>query len=187
VKIDNYKFISGNSAEQEIVLQINGKLADSLMPIEISVYLGSTTLDYGPPASKEYTKFTYEAFKNFDAVSYVGHAGLGSNMNMSELQKLWTRDKLKIFSRLNPLWIGLYNCEGVSHFGFDLDKIFKENKIKAIETFTSGVMSGPDFPLFQLMILNKVFSNESVAISNIITNDFSSKEFLTETWIDEVR
>jgi hypothetical protein len=185
VKIDSFEFTSDKKAEKDIVLMIKGRLIDSLMPINVSVYLGRTSLDYGPPASPEYTKFTYEAFKNADSISYVGHAGLGRNMNIFDLQKIWKRDKLKDFSRSEPLWIGLYNCEGVSHFGFDLNNVFKENKIQAIETFTSGVMSGPDFPLFQLLILNKVFANEAVSISDIITNDFSSSEFLTETWMSE--
>jgi hypothetical protein len=185
VKISSFEIPKDKNSDKDMVIKIKGKLTDSLKPIEIDVYLGRTILDYGEPATKIYTQFTHNAFKNADSISYVGHAGLGRNVNIDDLQKLWTRDRLADFSRKDPLWLGLYNCEGVSHFGFDLDKIFKANKVKSLQTFTSGVMSGPDFPLYQLMILNRVFSNEAVKVSDVIKNEFATKEFLNETWLSE--
>lgn len=184
VKVSSFE-ITSSPKDKDIVLKIKGALTDSLKPIEISVYMGRTTLDYGEPATKNYTKFTHDAFFTADSIAYVGHAGLGFNMNIGELQKLWKRDGLSVVKRSKPIWVGLYNCEGVSHFGFDFDNIFKENKIQAIQTFTSGVMSGPDFPLYQLLILNRIYSNEAVMISEIIKNETPNKEFLTETWLTE--
>lgn len=185
VKISSFQFSNDVDPKREIILSIKGQLRDSLTPIELSIYMGRTTLDYGPKATKSYSQFTHEALKEADSIAYVGHAGLGTNLNISELQKLWKRDGLKDLQRGTPLWMGLYNCEGVSYFGFDLDKIFKKKSIKVIETFTSGTISGPEFPLFHLLTINKIFSNEDVRISDIIKIESNSKEFLTETWLTE--
>jgi hypothetical protein len=169
----------------DMALQIKGVLRDAGTPIEVAVHMGRTSLDYGPAAPSSYVKFTHDAFKEADSIAYVGHAGVGTNLNIKILEELWNRDHLPSIKRIGPIWIGLYNCEGVSYFGFDLDKIFQKNKVKAIETFTSGTMSGPEFPLLHLLTLNNVFSGREVKIKDIFRLEYSGREFIAETWLEE--
>lgn len=181
VKLDSLE-IDKKSAKEEIIVNIRGKLSSSKIPLQLHIYFGHTSLDHGK-TTESYVRFLHHAFTKSDVISYVGHAGLGSNVLLKNIKHLWSESKLALPKREDPLWLGLYNCEGLSYFGFDLTEIYGKNKIEAIETFTSGKLAGPQFPLFHLQVLDKIYSDEKVQISDVFKPKNPSIEFLTETWL----
>ncbi|MDO9183537.1 MAG: hypothetical protein Q7U04_14070 [Bacteriovorax sp.] len=179
VKIESIEHLDESKNQNEIILKIKGQLIDSITPVDIAVYFGKTTLDYGPKVSSNYLRFLHNAFSDNDVISYVGHAGLGQNLKMSVLNKLWQQEKLAPISRQTPLWLGIYNCEAFSYFGFDLNTIFKNKFLNVFLTETSGTESGAKFPLAQLSLLNMYHSHQEVRVKDVMGRYVQSREFLT--------
>jgi hypothetical protein len=183
VRIDKVSVTDVDVNSNEVYLKVSGKLIDSNTPIELVSYYGKTTLDYGPRVSKLYLKLLRDSFQEFDSISYVGHAGLGQNLNMRTLNKFWGEDKLTQVSRTKPLWLGIYNCEAFSYFGFDLDTIFKPGFKNVVLTETIGTDSGSKFPLSQLSLINNLYSNHaqdsSRDIQKVMGRYVSGRDFLT--------
>lgn len=183
-KIDSMSLLNTDMPNDEIHVNYKGRFLDSKMPLEGAVYYGSTTFDYGPPATKDYVKLLHSAMMSADSISYVGHAGLGQNVKMEKYKELWRRDHLPEIHRNKPLWFGIYNCEGFSYFGFDQEQIFEKGKMNLLLTESSGTESGAKFPLAQLSILNQIFSSKSAdntaMVKNNIANYVQSREFSTE-------
>lgn len=164
----------------EVLVKYEGHFIDSPMPVSGTVYFGRTNLDYGPRASKTYVKQLHAAFRDADTIFYVGHAGLGQNFKIDNFEKLWREDHLPKFQREQPLWVGIYNCEGFSYFGFDQEKLFKKGKTSLLLTESSGTDAGAKFPLSQLSILNQAFSGQNIDVKSLMENYVASREFAVE-------
>ncbi len=181
-RIDSFEILEIQKNSSDILLKMKAKLLDSAVPIEISIYYGHTSLDYGPRVSKTYIKHLYQSFKQADSMSYVGHAGLGENLKIENIQKLWKEEHLSHFERQKPLWLGIYNCEGFSYFGFDIEQLFKKNAFDLYLLESSGTEAGAKFPLAQLSILNSIFSKSSKqsvkSDGDIFANYVESSQFL---------
>lgn len=172
--------LTTKNSNSEIQLRLKGRLRDSKTPIEISIYLGPTSLDYGPPVSKAYVNFLHQALAEADVISYLGHSGLGANLSMDNYIKLWRQYRLKIPQRSKPLWFGIYNCEGFSYFGFDQYKIFKPGTMDLITTSSSGVEAEAKFPLAQLFAVDRMMAGQKVLIKEIMGKYVQSQNFYAE-------
>jgi hypothetical protein len=138
-------------------------------------------LDYGPRASKAYVSTLHTALKDSNAIFYVGHAGLGHNFLIEDFTKLWKQDHLPAFKREHPLWVGIYNCEGFSYFGFDQESLFKPGKFDLYMTASSGTEAGAKYPLAQLSILNDLYAGKKVDVTKTMALYVQSREFSTIT------
>ncbi|MFL5814036.1 MAG: hypothetical protein ACJ763_10705 [Bdellovibrionia bacterium] len=181
VSLDQLSLEKTSTPDQEIVLKYRGHFIDSTMPASGTVYFGTTTLDYGPRASKAYVSTLHTALKDSNAIFYVGHAGLGHNFLIEEFTKLWKQDHLPAFKREHPLWVGIYNCEGFSYFGFDQESLFKPGKFDLYMTASSGTEAGAKYPLAQLSILNDLYAGRKVDVAKTMALYVQSREFSTIT------
>lgn len=176
--------VSSKSEDEEILVSFSGKFRESKKEIEGEVYYGSTTFNYGPTLTKLYSKVLNRSFKDSDSISYLGHSGLGHNFKMQNLTQLWKRDRLEVPIRKKPLWLGLYNCEGFSYFGFDLESAFAKGSFKLNLTQSSGTEAGARFPLAQLDVVDSIFQNKSVDVGSRVMRFVQTREFLTETRLE---
>ncbi|MBY0412580.1 MAG: hypothetical protein K2Q18_00370, partial [Bdellovibrionales bacterium] len=185
VEMTSFKKNSTHNLE-EMNFVIAGKLKSSRKEIEIQVFFGKTNLDFQSRPSKSYLLFTHEAFKEADIISYVGHAGLGKNMLTTELSKRWEVQKIPPIKRDKPIWLGVYNCEAASYFGFDLNLLFKSKSMKVLETLTSGSNSGAEFPLFHLSALDALFTHGNVNLGEYLKlNPDYPNEFVVQNLLEE--
>lgn len=180
VDLDSFKLnekVDGN----QIQVAAEGRLRNSKKAISLNVFFGRTTLDWGPPATLQYSKFLNEAMKNANSLSYLGHSGLGMNLKMAEWQKLWTRDKLKPIQRTSPLWMGIYNCEGFSYFGNDLEALYRPGHLDVVLTLSTGVEAEAKFPLAQLSAIDFMGTGKKgKQVQELIGKFVHSKDFYTE-------
>jgi hypothetical protein len=183
VSLDDLKIEKTTDPNQEILIKYRGHFLDSTMPTSGTVYFGTTTLDYGPRISPAYIATLHSGLKDSNALFYVGHAGLGLNFQVNALSKLWKQEHLPAFQRENPIWVGLYNCEGFSYYGFDQERLFKEGKFDLYLTASSGTEAGAKYPLAQLSILNDLFAGKPVNVPKTMANYVQSREFSTITRI----
>jgi hypothetical protein len=181
VSVDQLSLEKTGAPDQEILLKYRGHFIDSTMPVAGTIYFGTTNLDYGPRASKAYVSTLHAALKDSNAVFYVGHAGLGHNFRIEEFTKLWKQDHLPAFKREHPLWVGIYNCEGFSYFGFDQESLFKPGKFDLYMTASSGTEAGAKYPLAQLSVLNDLYAGKKVDVAKTMTLYVQSREFSTIT------
>lgn len=180
LSVREMKVEASTSIPGEIQVKYEGHFIDSPMPVSGTVYFGRTNLDYGPHASKTYVKLLHSAFKDSNTIFYVGHAGLGHNFSVNEFEKLWREEHLPSIQREQPLWVGIYNCEGFSYFGFDQERLFKKDKLSLLLTESSGTEAGAKFPLSQLAILNQAFLGQTIDVKSAMANYVRSREFATE-------
>jgi hypothetical protein len=185
-QLESYQVIETSDPDGEIVLKFQGQLRDSGKAVEIHTFFGTTTLDYGPPGTKGYSKFLYQAFQTGDSISYLGHSGLGTNLLIAQYENLWKRDRFPVIERKKPLWLGIYNCEGFSYFGFDQEKIFRKGQMDLIVTASTGVEADARFPLAQLAILDQILTkSEPVAIWQQLGKYVETKDFYAELRIQD--
>jgi hypothetical protein len=167
----------------DILISLEGTLIDSGTPVVFDVYYGKTSLDYGPRVSMNYLKLLHDSFNHYDSISYVGHAGLGQNLKVEVLNKLWKEEKLSPVMRSKPLWLGIYNCQAFSYFGPDLKGLFKKGTFRLFLTETTGMDSGAKFPLSQFYYLNAYLSKKankaSGDINQVMGQYTTQDQFLT--------
>lgn len=185
VDIKEFDLLKNQNHDKEIYLTLKGQLRNSLRPIVIHVYYGPTSLDYGPRISKDYSSFMHRAFHESDAISYLGHSGLGANVSLKKYSQIWQDDKLPKIQRNSPLWLMLSNCEGFSYFGFDLDSIMNDN-IAAIITLSSGVEADVRFPLSQINVLDQIFTKHDVSVTDLMGRHIKSRDFYIDLRLSNV-
>jgi hypothetical protein len=182
VRMDSISSVGAGSGPHEIALRISGRFLDSEMPVEVTVYYGRTSLDYGPPTSATYVSLLHQAFESADSISYYGHSGLGANVALESFERLWRERHLAPVRRNKPLWLGVYGCEGFSYFGYDLHQVFRGKTPELLLTQTTGVDTGAKFPLSQLSTLNRIFSGTPASVQQAMLRFARDRGFVVETW-----
>lgn len=167
-----------NSAD--IQVKIAGVFRDSGKPVSVTVYYGKTSLNSSTPVPETYFKFLHTSLKNADSLSYFGHAGLGMNLDFAALSEAFKKRSYPNFRRTKNLWLGVYNCEGFSYFGFDLNPIFSPGQ-KLLLTQTSGIEVDAKFPMAQIEVMSRLFSDKTTHTFSILSQYVRTKDFLTET------
>ncbi len=147
-KVMSYEVIS---IDKEILLNL--RIDNNKQITNLKIYYGNTSTDLLTLPSKTYAKLWIDSLAAADAISYVGHAGLGKNLRLENLKKLFSNYSLQTnLSRNKPLWLGIYNCQAYSSFGEDFVEIFANTKpLSPIITLTlsTGFDSGFELPLNQ--------------------------------------
>lgn len=180
VLLDHPQIKISESDEKYFIANISGPSKSDRHDVDLKIYYGPTSLFKSLMAPKNYWKLLQDSFYNSDLVLYYGHAGLGKNLEFAEIEKqAGTKKKFK--ARLNDLYLGIFNCEGFSHFGHDLDKLFKNSyRKKNIVHFitTSGVEANV---LFMLGYMEQILKKLNIE-PNQFVKDFSpyiqSSDFL---------
>lgn len=186
-EIETFELGRDRQTQSEIMVNLRVKLRHSQAPIEIETYFGRTSLDHGN-VTANYAKLLVESFRNADIVSYLGHAGLGKNLNMESILELGEQHHIGKVERIKPLWLGIYNCEAFTYFGFDLDMIFKKGEQDLLITQTSGKEVGPEYVLSQLFILDRTLDAKELPapkVETVFGNYVNTKDFLTVLRITE--
>lgn len=179
VKLSSFTTVKNS---EDLQLKLSGVFRDSGKPLTISVYYGKTSFNSKTPVPETYIKFLNTSLKSADSISYFGHAGLGLNLNFSILSDAFKKKSSSNFRRTKNLWLGIYNCEAFSYFGFDLYPIFVHGQ-KLLLTQTSGIEVDAKFPIAQIEIINRLFSESKLNTFSILNNYVATSDFLTETML----
>jgi hypothetical protein len=179
-KISSIDILKTADPDKEIQLIAKGRLLDSNVSFEVKTHLGRTTLDYGPKPTPGYIRFLHEAISDGDAISYLGHSGLGFNVSINNYAHYWKQDKLTFPERTKPLWFGIYNCEGFSYFGFDQLKIFKPGHLNLVVTASSGVEVESRLPMSQLFAIDQILAGKKISIGKLMGKYIQTRDFYTE-------
>ena len=179
--IKNIKLSIIHQGSNFFEIKLSGFAKLNSLPVTIQIYHGPTSV-YDKPAAPTYfwdlvLKSLYEA----DAFFYFGHAGIGQNLKLATIIEHHQKNQ-NYRKRNSDLFMGIFNCEGFSYFGYDLESLFtsaKKTKKNLYLISSSGVEVRSDAMLgFYEQILEKTFTNPKLLVQHM--SDFvSSKDFLT--------
>jgi hypothetical protein len=104
----------------------------TLVPVLIKTLLVSTEVD---SRSTSFAKFFKEAVENDDVVIYLGHSGLGGNLDIPSLE-----DKAGAFS-FNPKKRQIFFFESCSSYSYYLSTFRSEKRKAKLDIMTNGLSS----------------------------------------------
>ncbi len=158
------------------ILSLKAKNKISKKIIHAKIYYGPTSL-YDPLlAPKKYWEKMRQSLLEDDFLFYTGHAGIGANLKWETIDQQ-TNAGAKIIPRQKPLYLGIFNCEGLSYYGFDYDKLFAtKNNLYFLST--SGVEVNFSFTYAFLSYLSKKNHFDSRELKNEIDPYVWSRDFL---------
>ena len=115
------RFVSDNYFS----LQLNGKNKANQNRTSLLLYGGPTGIFQSYKASTEYWDLVASSLYESDLFLYFGHAGTGKNLSLNTILQNTKLKNLK--PRSKDLNLGIFNCEGYSYYGWDLNSIFKKD------------------------------------------------------------